>query len=120
MSLRVIEVLDIGRDFTLTPGARYKKHGDFSGEEFRTKLLAPALRRVINADGVLNVVIDTVKRSYLVSFLDEAFGGLIRDEGFSLEQTNQHLNIVSSNKRFEKYRILAKNYILRASEEHAK
>ena len=32
-------IINICRDFTETPGARYKSEGEFSGEEFRDDLL---------------------------------------------------------------------------------
>lgn len=102
--------IDVGRDFSTTPGGRYKLHGNFSGEMFRSRLV-PALREAIRQDYVLSVVLDNVKRSYLSSFLDEAFAGLVRDEGFSKAEVSSHLRLVATQARFAKYVALAEQYI---------
>lgn len=67
-------VINVASQFTRTPGGRYKTDGRFSGEEFREKILEPAYRSgaqeiVVNFDGVLGLS---------ASFLEEAFGGLVR------------------------------------------
>jgi hypothetical protein len=103
--------VDVGRDYSVTPGGRYKRYGPFSGEEFRSELLAPRLRKAIEKGVKLRVRIDSVQRSYQSSFLDEAFGGLIRDEGFSRDDLAAHLIILSEVPRFAKYRALAQRYI---------
>lgn len=66
--------INIARDYTTTPGARYITDGPFSGEEFRKlhleKLMAdPKAEVTILLDGT---------EGYATSFLEEAFGGLAR------------------------------------------
>jgi len=61
-------------DFTNYPGPRYEELGDGSGEEFREKYLWPAFQQ----DKDLVVDLDDVA-GYGSSFLEEAFGGLIRE-----------------------------------------
>ncbi|MBV4368166.1 MULTISPECIES: STAS-like domain-containing protein [Erwiniaceae] len=66
--MKIIEV----KKFSKYPGPRYKKLGDYSGEEFRDDILAPALKEgdvAVDFDGVYG---------YGSSFLEEAFGGLVR------------------------------------------
>lgn len=84
------KVLNIVKEFGPRPYGRYPADGDFCGEIFRQRLLAPRLREAIGADDVLVVTLDGYNR-YGRSFLDEAFGGLIREEGFTLEQLKKHL-----------------------------
>lgn len=105
------DVIDIGRDFSETPGGRYKKFGPFSGEEFRKTILVPRLRDAIKRGVRLSVRIDRVRRSYQSSFLDEAFAGLVRDEGFTYKEVRNHLSILSDSPRFEKYKTLAEKYL---------
>lgn len=105
------DVIDVGRDFSETPGGRYRRFGPFSGEEFRKRKLVPRLRDAIEKGERLSVRIDRVRRSYQSSFLDEAFAGLIRDEEFSYQEVKDHLSIVSDNPRFTKYKTLAEQYI---------
>jgi hypothetical protein len=64
--------LSVARDYSRTPGARYRWQGPFSGEEFRDYLaikLQDAEKIVIDLDGT---------RGFGSSFLEEAFGGLVR------------------------------------------
>lgn len=65
-------------DFTRTPGARYKSDGAFSGEEFRETQLDPLIDK--KASRVPLIEIDfSGTLGYPTSFLEEAFGGLIRE-----------------------------------------
>jgi STAS-like domain of unknown function (DUF4325) len=81
--------ISVARDFTEFPFGRYPEHGPFSGQEFRSRLLVPALK------AHRKVVVDLAgARGLAPSFLEEAFGGLIR-EGFSLDQLVDQLEIHS-------------------------
>lgn len=71
-------VLIIARDFHRSPGPRYINQGPWSGEAFR-KLLVKKLQEKA---GKLTIDLDGT-RGFGSSFLDEAFGGLIRSEGFT-------------------------------------
>jgi hypothetical protein len=71
-----IRRIEFAREFTDCPGGRFRKYGEFSGEEFRESLLLPALtendRVIVQMDGVLG---------FPASFLDEAFGILTEKIG---------------------------------------
>jgi hypothetical protein len=70
--------LSVVKDFGDKPYGRYMDvNNKLSGEQFRKELLVPNLR----AHRYVHVDLDGYNR-YGRSFLDEAFGGLIRDEGF--------------------------------------
>lgn len=79
--------INVVKDFNKKPYGRYPEDGEGCGQYFRQRILAPSLR---NNDHV-HVVLDGYNR-YGRSFLDEAFGGLIRDEGFSWEELQQKLS----------------------------
>ncbi len=74
MSSKVIRVAE---DFTRFPAGRYISDGRYSGQRFRQDFIVPALKSGdtvrIELDGAL---------AYGSSFLEEAFGGLVRTEGF--------------------------------------
>lgn len=72
--------IHIAREFTESPGPRYRDQGDGSGEEFREEHLLPAFRNTPATDKVA-VHLDGVKYGYPTSFLEEAFGGLARTLG---------------------------------------
>lgn len=65
------------KDFTITPGGRYKNSGDYSGEEFRESILAPNYLAAKNNSEKLIIDLDGTY-GYPSSFLEEAFGGLAR------------------------------------------
>lgn len=70
--------IDIGEEFSRTPGSRFRKHSMHSGEEFRDDILIPFLQS--HAGAV--VVVDLDKPFALSgSFLEEVFGGLVRKLG---------------------------------------
>jgi len=70
-----------GRNKTDAAGCEYT-----SGETFRQDILAPALREFEK------ITVDlTGYNRYGRSFLDEAFGGLIREEGFTSSDLEEKL-----------------------------
>lgn len=89
----------IAKDYSDTPAGRYKTDGNYTGERFRDELLYPALQNnekvIVDLDGALG---------YGSSFLEEAFGGLIREKDMLLSDIRNKLTIVSS-------RVLYKNRI---------
>lgn len=93
-----LETIEIARDFSRHPGGRFAKLGPASGEEFR-RLLAAALRRAGETGGRVEVLLDGAA-GYPISFLEEAFGGLVRIEGFSVAELRRVLHVKS-----EKYRV---------------
>ncbi len=90
--------LDVAREFTTAPGARLRSEGEHSAEEFRYRLLAPRLRTVLSEWGTLTVNLDGTA-GYAASFLEEAFGGLIREEGFTQTELKLGLKFVSEEDR---------------------
>ena len=73
-------MLSIANDYTKTPGARHRKNGDFSGEEFRETKLIPAFEKALEEGKKLFVDLDGCY-GFLISFIDEAFGGLAEKFG---------------------------------------
>ncbi|MDC6382799.1 STAS-like domain-containing protein [Pseudomonas graminis] len=79
--------IDVVKQFSKTPYGRYPDDGDDCGQNFREKLLAPKLREYDH----VHVNLDGYNR-YGRSFLDEAFGGLIREEGFTWQELQERLS----------------------------
>jgi hypothetical protein len=78
--------ITISTEFSEYPAGRYREDGDHSGEVFREDILIPKLRSYdlveINLDGSMG---------YGSSFLEEAFGGLVRLRKFSKELLHKKL-----------------------------
>lgn len=87
-------ILNIAKDYSRCPGARYESEGDYSGEKFRELLLAPSLRDAISKGVKLEVVLDG-SAGYSTSFIEESFGGLIRNDHFSLKEITDNIIIIS-------------------------
>lgn len=82
----------IAQDFTRFPSGRYKKSGSTSGEAFRERFLQPPLQLgekvTVDFDGTLG---------YGSSFLEEAFGGIVRALNLPSEFVLEHLELKSSD-----------------------
>lgn len=70
--------INVAQDYTKTPGGRHIVDGDYSGEDFREKVLKPAFIRAKQENDALEINLDG-GYGYGSSFLDEAFGGLARE-----------------------------------------
>ncbi len=98
-------------EFSPVPFGRYPTDGNFSGQRFRRE----KLRNPFKDDNVELIQIDF---NGIVpvgsSFLDESFGGLIRDEGMTFEQVWKKLEIISD---FPLYKIQIENILHEAEKE---
>lgn len=76
------------RDFNPRPFGRYREDGERSAQVFREDFLVPAIRAHDR------VTVDLSGTNYYgSSFLEETFGGLVRD-GFKMEVLEKKLVIV--------------------------
>ena len=89
--------IDIAKDFSAFPAGRLITDGPFSGARFRDELLVPALKE---SDEV-QVIIDGAK-GYGSSFLEEAFGGLVRN-GFDVKSLKDKLHLIGTKAGFGIY-----------------
>ncbi|ENU4118521.1 STAS-like domain-containing protein [Pseudomonas aeruginosa] len=78
--------INVIKDFGKRPYGRYPEDGEWNGAKFRA-LLAEKLREFDH----VHVNLDGYNR-YGRSFLDEAFGGLIREEHFTYDFLQEHLS----------------------------
>jgi hypothetical protein len=68
-------IINISEDFTDAPGARYRKDGPKSGQEFLEDILIPSLDKVIKEDKKLVINLDGTW-GYPPSFISSSFGQL--------------------------------------------
>jgi hypothetical protein len=107
-------VISIAKDFTRTPGPRYREEGSFSGEEFRRTILVEKANLALTKGEVLFVDLDGTA-GYGTSFLEESFGGLIREENLKYADLIKILKIKSDEK--PKYSREIDTYLKRADEK---
>jgi hypothetical protein len=106
--------ISVASDFSPFPVGRTPEDGDYNGQTFRERLLTPALREAIAEDGRVVVWLDGIK-SCGSSFLESAFGGLIREDRFQKKQLAKYLEIKSNNKAHDRYLRAINRYIESAS-----
>lgn len=102
--------ISIVKDYTDKPGARYFSQGPFPGEEFRDEILYPKFLECLENNDTLEIDLDG-GYGYGSSFLEEAFGGLVRKlfaENKEYKNINKFIIIVSNDnkswvKKIEKY-----------------
>jgi hypothetical protein len=104
------------RDFAPSPGGRFVSDGEFSGEWFRDEILVPALRTA-NSDSEPVVVILDGTSGYGSSFLEEAFGGLVRLRRVTPGTVRELLKIEANSPLYKPYKVLAEKYIAAAKPE---
>lgn len=84
--------ISIAKDFARSTGGRVPEEGPNSGQEFRDNILVPALKKfageiVVDLDGT---------DGYGSSFLEEAFGGLVR-LGFNAKELQDRFIFISND-----------------------
>ncbi len=113
-NMETTEKISIAEDFSRYPAGRYPEDGKFNGTAFRKEKLVPPLREnhyvEVSLDGVVGCG---------SSFLEEAFGGLIR-EGFGKDFLDSHLTITAEDKDMEDFVALSREYIDNAHKQTPK
>jgi hypothetical protein len=92
-------IYKIAKEFTDTPGPRLIVEGKFSGEMFLKDVLLPKYKEAIKSDSNLVIDLDGTF-GYPPSFLDEAFGGLIKETQTGTSKIFKNLIIKSSRKHY--------------------
>lgn len=87
-----MKTINVAKDFTRFPAGRYRTDGPYSGELFREQFLAPALAE----HPEISVVLDGAA-GYGSSFLDEAFGGLVRTHIIESVNVRKRIKLESSD-----------------------
>lgn len=93
-------IISVAKQYSVAPAGRYVVDGPYSGERFREEFLYPAITGLeagtkveVDLDGTLG---------YGSSFLDEAFGGLLREHSITLSEIRSKLTVISTRPMYEK------------------
>lgn len=84
--------INVGVAFARYPAGRYRTDGPHSGQRFREEFLVPVLNEQA---GIIEIDL-TLARGLKSSFLEEAFGGLVR-AGFDATQLVKRFTFVSQD-----------------------
>lgn len=102
-------LIRIAEDFSRLPGGRYPQDGDGNGTTFREKFLVPVLK----SHGTARIILDGT-RGYPSSFLEEAFGGLVR-AGYDPDRIKKSFSFVAEQPGFARFIGLIEEHIDRAA-----
>ncbi|CAN0436586.1 unnamed protein product [Scytosiphon promiscuus] len=102
--------LSISKEYSAYPAGRDEADGPYNGEKFRKNLLLPYYNRALENNSSLVVSLDGVM-SFGSSFLEEAFGGLIRKEKVEKKDLKKRLEIVIGRPGNVRYKAAIIRYI---------
>lgn len=108
------KTIDIAKDFSRFPSGRYPEHGEGNATAFREKFLVPILE---NDDSAI-VILDGVV-GYPASFLDEAFAGLIKKEGYPAKKVLDSFEFRATEPGFILFEHAINEYLDSAAREAA-
>ena len=77
--MEVKDKIIIATDFSDHPGSRYRKDGEYSGEQFLEEILLPKFEKSVKEDYILFIDLDKVF-GYPSSFVSGSFGKLSMDK----------------------------------------
>lgn len=80
--MQIKDKIQVAKDFTDTPGARYIKDGPFSGELFLRDILRPKFKKASSDGYKILIDLDGVW-GYPSSFVSGSFGKLSTEVGYS-------------------------------------
>lgn len=105
---------NIGKEFCDTPAGREKSDGDFTGEHFREDVLKVLIKN-LSKNEKLVIILDDAE-GYGSSFLDEAFGGTVRQKYISSNKLLSLLEFEYEDEDFEFFENKIREYIQSAEE----
>lgn len=109
--------LSIAKDFSPYPDGRYRKDGDWCGEAFRDDKLLPAFKAAMKQGDTLEISLDGVQ-ILSPSFLDEAFGGLVRkliEQGVGVDLIEKTIKITATSSELDYFIAKAMGYMRTAA-----
>lgn len=105
--------LEIAKEYSAYPAGRDDADGPFNGEKFRRDFLLPRYKLAVERGVDLVVSLEGVK-SFGSSFLEEAFGGLVRKENVQKGDLKKRLKILIGRPGNARYQSAIDRYINQA------
>ena len=103
--------ISIAKDFSDVPAGRFLEDGEWTGQKFRENFLDPALKKSDENNPVVVNLNDV--EGYGSSFLEEAFGGLIRESNYTKQDLDKKLKI-QANGEYGIFKEIVELYIREA------
>ena len=107
-------IINIGKDFSTVPAGRYLNDGPNSGERFREEILKSVVVNRNEYDIPVTIILDDGVEGYGSSFLNEAFGGLVRKGYAKPDEVLKCFDFEYSDDEFDYYKQRIISYIKEA------
>lgn len=112
-------MIDLATQFSPYPSGRFPSDGTFNGETFRDVILVPALNDAKKSTHHEKVIVDIDGvRTFGSSFLEEAFGGLIRHNLFTKDDIKALLEVRCTKPYLLLFKHSIESYIKNARPEN--
>lgn len=106
-----MNIINVGKDFSEVPAGRYVDDGPYNGETFREKFLKDVVLNSEKYSLPVKIILDDDVEGYGSSFLNEAFGGLVRKGYAKPEKVLASFLFQYSNEDFSYYKDRIISYI---------
>ena len=106
--------INIAKEFTPIPMGRFRTDGDTSGQAFREDILYPKICEAIKNKETLKVDF-TDMLNLSSAFLEESFGGLVREHGMNRDEVLKTIEFLSENRLLNVYIELSRDFIEEAA-----
>ena len=107
------KVIDVARDFTPYPVGCTPEDGSGNATTFRENFLLPVMKMGESAEVKLDGAY-----GYPVSFLEEAFGGLVQKEGYTPDEVLNTFTLVAEKKGYGRLVMLIEDIVREAGIEN--
>lgn len=94
--------ISVAQNFSEIPAGRFSADGPYSGQRFREEILVPELVKAQKTNSILDVSLEGVE-GLSSSFLEEAFGGLVREESFDKNELRKILKVSAESNVYKPY-----------------
>ena len=120
MTTDTIDTIDVGADFSIAPYGGRRQDSDYSGERFREEFLKPIFTEPGKYSRPVTIILDTAE-AYSAAFLQEAFGGLVREGYATPDEFNADVKLVIKERQgFGVYVRVIDRFLAEAAEERSK
>lgn len=103
-------------DFSRFPSGRDAHDGDFNGEKYREHILRPAVEKALNENRKVEISLEGVL-NFGSSFLEEAFGGLVRKRVIQKDTLKSLLVVTPDQAPYDRYKKIIFTHIQDAKPE---
>lgn len=114
-------MIDLAKDYSKYPAGRFHEDGAHNGEDFRKLILVPKLEELTKNNNSEKLIIDIDGvRVFGSSFIEEAFGGLIRLGYYTSQELQDLIEVRCTKPTLFFYQEMINNIIANTAPEQVR